>query len=666
MDGGMKVEDYEVTSGSALIDAACDLGDSWSSPARDFCSESAPAGVRESFAEGDFAAGWKAWKRHLLNRRRPLAVARLVSAPETMLDWGREAVRKSARHARLSMLLGSQPTKRASDRKCLAAAAREWFESLGFGGDSRGLTRSAHLVLSNGHSSIANHSNGARSVSTAESQVAVLFESLNWLHLLARRVDLFDGELWWRVWRELKQTTLLSAPAIECDPLAHQLAAGELLLTLAYLFPELAGGEELRRSAAAALSQGMAELLDGEGLPQGGHIDELPALIACWTRCRLLAEHLDGNFWTAEAERQFPLALRELVRLSRPDGSAVFERDADLSQMNGERITRTGDLHRGHECLAIAAGLVADKPTRRLMRAAVRGSHKKIGRQTEPPRFPPPAVHSEWSEIAVLRPDWSPRAERLTVAYGDRAARLELAIGADLLLSGRWDLELRADRAPIEPDGTWRETCWVSDQDCDYLELEMAFTGGVRVQRQMLLARKDQFLFLADALLGERPQELSYCGRLPLSNRLTTSAAADTREVLLEARNARALILPVALPEWRADPRGGTLEIVSGALQLRQAVFGCRLFAPLWIDLSPRRANEAFTWRQLTIAEQRQNQPRDVAAGYRVQFGRRQWLIYRSLTPPANRTLLGTNLSSEFFLGRFKRDGETKTILEVE
>ena len=280
--------------------------------------------------------------------------------------------------------------------------------------------------------------------------------------------------------------------------------------------------------------------------------------------------------------------------------------------------------------------------------------------------MPPSAVHSEWAEIAVLRPNWSSQAERLTVAYGDRAVRLELSVGADLLMSGRWDLELRADRAPLEPEGAWRETCWVSDQDCDYLELEMAFSGGLRVQRQMLVARKDQFLFLADALLGERPQELSYCGRLPLSNRLTTSAAADTREVLLEARKARALILPLALPEWRADPRGGTLEIVSGTLQLRQTVFGSRLFAPLWIDLAPRRANEAFTWRQLTIAEQRQNQPRDVAAGYRIQFGRRQWLIYRSLTPPANRTLLGTNLSSEFFLGRFKRDGETKTILEVE
>src|SRR5260221_371639 len=307
MDGGMKVEDYRPTVASALVDAACDLGDSWPSAARETWSNSAPGVVRASFAEGDFAAGWKTWKRHLLSRRRPLAIARLVNAPETMLDWGLASPRKSARRARLSMLLGSQPTKRASDRKSLAAAAREWLEGIGLGGDSRGLTRSAYHGVSNGHSHIANRSNGGASVLTAESQAAALVESLTWLHLLAARVELFDGELWWRVYRELKRTTLLPTRAIEYDPLGHQLAAGELPLTLAYLFPELAGGEELRKSAAAVLSQGMAELFDGEALPQCRHLHLFPAIVACWTRCRLLGEHLGRNCWTPEGEPQFPL-----------------------------------------------------------------------------------------------------------------------------------------------------------------------------------------------------------------------------------------------------------------------------------------------------------------------------------------------------------------------
>jgi hypothetical protein len=254
----------------------------------------------------------------------------------------------------------------------------------------------------------------------------------------------------------------------------------------------------------------------------------------------------------------------------------------------------------------------------------------------------------------------------LTVAYADGVTRLELAVGPEVLLSGQWDLELHADGAPIVPVSGWRAICWVSDQDCDYLELEMGFSSGLRVQRQMLLAREDKFLFLADAVLGGAERELTYRGRLPLSNRLSASAAADTRELLLDAGEAKALILPLALPEWRADRRGGGFDVVDGALELRRTATGCRLFAPLWIDLSRRRAREALTWRQLTVAEQRRNLPSELAVGYRVQFGRRQWLIYRSLAPAANRTVLGQNLSSEFFLGRFNRSGETKTTVEVE
>jgi hypothetical protein len=42
-----------------------------------------------------------------------------------------------------------------------------------------------------------------------------------------------------------------------------------------------------------------------------------------------------------------------------------------------------------------------------------------------------------------------------------------------------------------------------------------------------------------------------------------------------------------------------------------------------------------------------------------------QWLFYRSLTRPANRTLLGQNLSNEFFAARFDRDGEAEELIGV-
>jgi hypothetical protein len=101
-------------------------------------------------------------------------------------------------------------------------------------------------------------------------------------------------------------------------------------------------------------------------------------------------------------------------------------------------------------------------------------------------------------------------------------------------------------------------------------------------------------------------------------------------------------------------------------LELRQAIEGRRLFAPLWFDLDPRRARRLRTWRQLTVAESLAAQGADVAVGYRVAAGNRQWLIYRSLAPKRNRTLLGHNLSTETLVAGFGRKGEVQPIIEIE
>ena len=79
------------------------------------------------------------------------------------------------------------------------------------------------------------------------------------------------------------------------------------------------------------------------------------------------------------------------------------------------------------------------------------------------------------------------------------------------------------------------------------------------------------------------------------------------------------------------------------------------------IDSTP-----AYTWRQLTIAEELLNQPREIAEAYRVQVNRDQWVFYRSLTPCARRTVMGLHLNTEFYAGRFSRDdGLFEPIVEV-
>ena len=64
--------------------------------------------------------------------------------------------------------------------------------------------------------------------------------------------------------------------------------------------------------------------------------------------------------------------------------------------------------------------------------------------------------------------------------------------------------------------------------------------------------------------------------------------------------------------------------------------------------------------------ELRKNLPRHLAAGYRVQVGNSQWLIYRSLTPAANRTILGQNLMCEMHVSRFLPTGDVEELIEIE
>jgi hypothetical protein len=126
------------------------------------------------------------------------------------------------------------------------------------------------------------------------------------------------------------------------------------------------------------------------------------------------------------------------------------------------------------------------------------------------------------------------------------------------------------------------------------------------------------------------------------------------------------LVLPLALPEWRSDAHIGTLEQTGRRLELAQRAEGTCLFAPLLVDLKPRRFAQRLTWRQLTVAENLAVQAPDVAVGYRVLVGRDQWLIYRALARKGNRTLLGHNLSTEFLAARFLRGGHVEPLVEIE
>jgi hypothetical protein len=254
----------------------------------------------------------------------------------------------------------------------------------------------------------------------------------------------------------------------------------------------------------------------------------------------------------------------------------------------------------------------------------------------------------------------------LEVAYGGRQVWTELRSGGDVLWSGDWQLQVRSNGRLTKPASRWEEVLRVSDKEADYLELSSEFSNGLCIERHILLARKDRVLLVADTVLSREPAALDYRACLPLASGVSFQGAEESREGFLATLRRRALVLPLALPEWRADHRFGAMEQTDRGLQLSQSAEGRTLFAPLFFDLAARRFGRPLTWRRLTVAENLRAVADDAAVGFRVQIGGQQWLVYRSLAAKANRTLLGHNLSSETLVARFQHDGEVDALLEVE
>jgi hypothetical protein len=278
-----------------------------------------------------------------------------------------------------------------------------------------------------------------------------------------------------------------------------------------------------------------------------------------------------------------------------------------------------------------------------------------------------PSREGEWAALAAMRSSWQRAAARLYVAYPERTVQCELILGRDCLWSGPWQAEVRVDGKLLEATSNWSQVCWESNQDVDYLELELPLAGEVTLQRHLLLARHERFLFLADAVVGIAPGAIEYRGVLPLGAHATFDPQAETREGnLLVAGKARARVLPLGLNEWRVGPGQGALKATERGLELEQVTAGQALFCPLFVDLAPSRLKKEVTWRQLTVAAARTIVPPEDAVGYRVQVGKQQWLLYRSLSDPAIRTVLGQNLMHDLYVARFHGEDKVDSLIEIE
>jgi hypothetical protein len=557
----------------------------------DFWTDAAPKALRHKELDADAA-----WRAYWSKRREPAAVARLTHAAGTTLAWGVDLASLSEECRALvdiahELVRGADAAKfaKGKHRARLQEAVSLWLEA-------------------------------AREGDTDVDFAIGCLAAAHVLHGLGQQLGAEDG---WplvdflaataedaRVWSSAVERSADAA-------LAQQLVAGELPLTLAYQFPEIKPLARMSRPARQRLAEGLAVLTADKGLVRSQQFAALPGLVACWTRCRAIGAQLAKQAWKSDSQRQFQAVVRQALRWSDGAGRLLLEA-SDIAPWSADFV---------------AAAVRASDDERAAL--AARTQFAKSGLAAEVPtgkaKLPRPSTFAEKSCLALLRSDWGPSPATVAIDFSGVGMRVAGATDGRMLFEGVWTASSRRDGQLLKPAGEWDAVCWFTDKDVDYVEFQLDLEGGARLERQVLLARKDGFLLLADHLQADATAALEHAWQLPLGDGLAWCGEAETRDARLADGNGDvARLLPLALPEWRVDPRMGELTQHEGALRLAQHTTARAIACPVFIDLRRRRVARPCTWRQLTVAEGLQIQPPDVAVGYRVQCGKKQWLIYRS------------------------------------
>lgn len=449
------------------------------------------------------------------------------------------------------------------------------------------------------------------------------------------------------------QTTGDDANSVWCGQLVS-----ELRLTISLLYPAVPWAEKWFSGARQEFARILQDWTDGDGLPQGEHVGWLWRLIAVWTRSHRVAVRCGKVLFDPEVTRLASRVLREAIRWARSDKSQLLDTSGE-SRWTKSLVRAAIEAFPGEVPLDRLARKALGK---KVVRKCPGKRSFKLSRRTA-------TNISEWSRAALLRASWNRSSAMLAVAFPSAGAMAEVVASKLPLLTGPVTTLITWDGVSVNVAGPVELLCQFVNKQMHYAEWQYNFDNQWVVQRQLALAPRDQFALVADAVIRREPAPgaWKYELRWPLASGTTFHQAAETHEGwLCDAAGRTRLVLPLVLPEWRSGPTVGSLSTQQHQLVYCARGHGSAFFAPLFIDLSNHRRGRPFTWRRLTVGENRSRVAADVAQGYRIQIGDEQWVVYRALRGIVPRTVLGQHWATEFVIARFDRRGQCQPLLEVE
>lgn len=484
------------------------------------------------------------------------------------------------------------------------------------------------------------------------------------LEVLALAGTRLRPEQLWKLWRHtLSQVVRLTHtitdeddhdPTVPAD--VQLIERGELPFVAGVLFSDVAGATELVKAGRKALARSLSENADSDGTPRAEMIERLPLWLAPLIRASLIAKRFDVKLWTNDQERTLTSVVERAIPLCRPDGKSALSNGLSLEPLPvlaaAAELFGLPEISPEGGYLQSVKRVIAGQPARRV---------KNDGVVTMP------SNQSDWARFALLRSDWSVQADSVAVAHHRRYPQIDVTAAGRPLLHGDWTLELKLGDAKVELAEEWSCVCWQSDPDADYIELQMRGPGKLRVERIIMLSRRERFLLLADSISGVAHERIEYRASLPLADDILVRLDTPTREAQLTMKGFKARVFPLAVTQDRVHSTPHEFTATEERLSLKQIAQGEGLFAPLLLDWHPDRTRADAQWRSLTVTEDGRVIGPDIAAGHRLKLGDLQLLIFRSLKTTGNsRAVLGHHTHNETVIAKFDKKGDVDPILMVE
>ena len=519
-------------------------------------------------------------------------------------------------------------------------------------------------------------------VCSAEPRPFALLAAMEFLAQSGHRLPV---DPFFKLWRHTLSELLMWPTVIHADPTVPAdvtlVEHGEIPFVGGLVFHEVANAANLVKAGRKVLSKELVDKTDTDGTPHAELLPRLPLWLAPYVRATLMMDRYQDGLWTLDQRQLLANVVDRAILLCRPDGRAALT--------NGMRLDSLSVLTAAAELLGL--GLVGS--TSEYLQAVTRAVAGKPPRRNRSTIATMPSNQSDWAKFALLRSDWSVEADSVAITHHQPLPQLDVTALGRSLIHGDWDLKLKIGDAIVELADEWSCVCWQSDPDADFIELQMAGPGKLRVERLVMLSRKERFLIIADAISGVSAQEFSsrtraeadgpsagfrkslttarprieYESRLSLCEGMVGSCEGTTREGRITGKRLKSRVFPLGVPQDRVNSTPHQLSMNGHEIVLKHIAEGEGLFAPLVFVWHPERTRVDATWRSLTVAEAGKVVGPDVAVGYRLKLGDFQLLVSRSLKKTGNsRTCLGHHTFNETVVAKFDTNGDVEPILMVE